>query len=92
MVGGPRAHLLSDRRPEQEERMSAFGTGDLSSWDSSLPFSVNHTEAFDLRLLVVPRTCSALDQNLGDPGLGPESLARAHYISTRWVHNLFAKD
>jgi AraC-like DNA-binding protein len=162
---------------EQEDRMSVFGTGDLSSWDSSHPFSVTHTEAFDLLLLVVPRTLlgprrdlicrrtagriahgsrigalaapffrqvwealgagdvtasqqedladgvialvralhhgeapetaparhlpgSALlpqlkayvEQNLGDPRLGPESIAQAHYISTRYLHKLFARD
>jgi AraC-like DNA-binding protein len=161
---------------EQEDRMSVFGSGDLSSWDSSHPFSVTHTEAFDLLLLVVPRillgprrdvichrtagriahssTIGALaapffrqvwmtldagsaqasqedladgvialvralhhaedsdtepaqrlpgsallpqlkayvDSHLGDPQLGPESIARAHYISTRYLHKLFAKD
>jgi AraC-like DNA-binding protein len=161
---------------EQEDRMSAFGTGDLSSWDSSRPFSVTHTEPFDLLLLVVPRTLlgprrdficrqtagriargsalgalaspffrrvwealdaagatasqedladgvialvralhtadadeaapsrqlpgaallsqikAYLDQNLGDPHLGPESIARSHYISTRYLHKLFARD
>lgn len=28
--------------------------------------------------------------NLGDPELGPEQIARAHYVSTRYVHKLFA--
>ena len=27
-----------------------------------------------------------------DPSLGPESIARAHFISTRYVHKLFARD
>jgi len=29
-------------------------------------------------------------RHLGDPGLGPEQIARAHYVSTRYVHKLFA--
>jgi AraC-like DNA-binding protein len=160
---------------EQGERMSVFGRGDFSSWDSSHPFEVTHTEAFDLLLIVVPiellgpkrdrirnqtagkisrgstmatiaapffrQLWSALDdddpahiggdladgvvalvralhaadpadgaggrlptsvllsqmkayvdQHLADPTLGPESIARAHYISTRYVHKLFARD
>ena len=28
--------------------------------------------------------------HLHDPGLGPEQIARAHYVSTRYVHKLFA--
>lgn len=29
-------------------------------------------------------------ENLQNPGLGPEQIARAHFISTRYVHKLFA--
>lgn len=29
-------------------------------------------------------------EHLEDPGLGPQSLARAHFVSTRYVHKLFA--
>ena len=29
-------------------------------------------------------------EHLHDPGLGPEQLARAHFVSTRYVHKLFA--
>ena len=28
--------------------------------------------------------------HLQDPELGPEQIARAHYVSTRYVHKLFA--
>jgi AraC-like DNA-binding protein len=160
---------------EQGERMSVFGRGDFSSWDSSQPFQVTHTEVFDLLLIVVPvellgtkrdkirdRTAGKVacgstmatiaapffrqlwtaldedeppnvggdladgvvalvralhtsepadgaggqlpasvlrnqmkayvDEHLADPALGPESIARAHYISTRYVHKLFAKE
>ncbi len=159
---------------EQSDRASAFGTGDLSSWDSSHPFSVTHAEPFDLLLVVVPQTllgprkgtmyrrtaglvrhsskigtiaapffrgvweglddgetdtrwddvadgvlalvralhsaaepdpprqlpASALlpairehiDHHLGEPGLGPESISRSHFISTRYLHKLFERD
>ena len=160
---------------EQSERSSRFAGGDLSSWDSSHPFVVHHAAAFELLLLVMPRTLlgpgrdrlfaqtagrtahdsqlgaitgtllrqvwSALDagactdsddladaliamvralhpatrpdragagalpaaamvpqikaymrDHLGDPRLGPETVARAHYISTRYLHKLFARE
>jgi AraC-like DNA-binding protein len=159
---------------EQEGRASSFGASDLSSWDSSHPFSVTTSRPFDLLLLVVPRQMlgprsdaicrratgrvsessgvgaiaapffrsvwwsldapdsqisrddvadgvvamvralhakgatqastasrlpgamlleemrSYIDRHLGDPGLGPGSIARAHHVSTRYVHKLFA--
>jgi AraC-like DNA-binding protein len=160
---------------EQSARSTRFAGGDLSSWDSSHPFFVSHGAAFDLLLLVMPRTLlgpgrdrifgqtagriahdsemgaitgtclrqvwSALDhgtaadpddladalialvralhpatrpegpapglvpaaamvprikaymrEHLGDPALGPEAVARAHYISTRYLHKLFARE
>ncbi len=159
---------------EQEGRASSFGASDLSSWDSSHPFSVTTRRPFDLLLLVVPRQVlgprsnaicrraagrvsessgvgaiaapffrsvwwslaapgfqvsrddladgvvamvralhakdapktagasrlpgavllpqmrSYIDRHLGDPGLGPGSIAREHHVSTRYVHKLFA--
>ena len=33
-----------------------------------------------------------IDEHLGDPSLGLESVARAHYVSTRYVQKLFAAD
>lgn len=30
-----------------------------------------------------------IEENLGDPGLGPETIARASFISTRYLHKLF---
>ena len=29
-------------------------------------------------------------EHLRDPGLGPDQIARAHFVSTRYVHKLFA--
>lgn len=160
---------------EQSARSSRFAGGDLSSWDSSHPFAVHHAAAFELLLLVMPRSLlgpgrdrifaqtagrvahdsqlgaitgtllrqvwSARDagagagsddladaliamvralhpatrrdgpaaalvpaaamvpqikaymrEHLGDPRLGPEAVARAHYISTRYLHKLFARE
>jgi AraC-like DNA-binding protein len=161
---------------EQEDRMSVFGPGDLSTWDSSHPFRATHAEPFDLLLLALPWTLlgprrdvicrqtagriahgsvtgrfaasffrqvwglldgegstarqediadgvtavvralcfpqapdnastrqlrgyallpsikAYIDRNLGDPSLGPEAIAQAHYISTRYLHKLFALD
>jgi AraC-like DNA-binding protein len=42
--------------------------------------------------LLLPRIRSYIERNLDDPSLGPESIARAHFISTRYVHKLFARD
>jgi AraC-like DNA-binding protein len=33
-----------------------------------------------------------IEARLGDPGLGPDALARAHYVSTRYLQKLFAGD
>lgn len=35
------------------------------------------------------RVRSFIDAHLGDPDLGPSTIAAAHYISTRHLHNLF---
>jgi AraC-like DNA-binding protein len=42
--------------------------------------------------LLLSRIRSYIERNLDDPSLGPESIARAHFISTRYVHKLFARD
>jgi AraC-like DNA-binding protein len=161
---------------EQDGRRSVFSPGDVSSWDSSRPFSATHFDPFELLFLTMPRTllgvradairrqtagcvpCSSplgsvmgvliqriwetlstealpasqvdlidavialvravhtadpmaangvqklpgassaanvkayIDEHLGDPALGLESVARAHYVSTRYVQKLFAAD
>jgi len=33
-----------------------------------------------------------VEAHLGDPDLGPEALARAHYVSTRYLQKLFARE
>ena len=33
-----------------------------------------------------------IEARLGDPGLGPDALARAHYVSTRYLQKQFAAD
>jgi AraC-like DNA-binding protein len=155
--------LGGTQRIEQGERSTVFSTGELSSWDSSHPFSVTHLDTFDLLLMVVPRAllgprrdaiCSQtaarldgtlaapffanvwreldhggleseedvaeaivalvrslhpaahagtrlpggallpqikayIDAHLDDLELGPERIARAHFISTRYLHKLF---
>jgi AraC-like DNA-binding protein len=133
------------QRIEQGGRSVVFARGELSSWDSSHPFSVTHTDAFDLLLMVVPRAllgprrdaiCAQtagrldgslagpffaqvwalvralhpaahapvrlpggallpqikayIDAHLGDLELGPERIARAHFISTRYLHKRFS--
>ena len=44
------------------------------------------------RLALVLRVKAHIDQNLGDPRLGPQSIARAHHISTRYLHRLFSAE
>ena len=153
--------LRGTSRIEQGDRATVFGAGELSSWDSSHPFAVTHRDAFDLLLIVVPRTllgprrdaiCARtagrldgtlaapffravwrslgdggavnedvadalialvralharaeprlpalleqikahIDAHLDDPALAPETIARAHFISTRYLHKLFAAE
>jgi AraC-like DNA-binding protein len=153
--------LKGTSRIEQGDRSTVFGPGELSSWDSSHPFSVTHADAFDLLLIVVPRallgprrdaicarTAQRLDgslagpffrgvwrsledgnaasediadalvalvralharaeprvpalleqvkayieEHLADPALGPDAIARAHFISTRHLHKVFAAE
>ncbi|CAM5691223.1 MULTISPECIES: helix-turn-helix domain-containing protein [Streptomyces] len=38
---------------------------------------------------LVARVREFIDQNLGDPALSPESVARAHNISVRYLHRIF---
>ncbi|MFB0619601.1 helix-turn-helix domain-containing protein [Streptomyces sp. AGS-58] len=41
------------------------------------------------RSFLVQRVRDYIDENLGDPALSPESVARAHHISVRYLHRLF---
>jgi AraC-like DNA-binding protein len=41
------------------------------------------------RNFLLARVRAFIDQNLGDPALSPESVARAHNISVRYLHRLF---
>ncbi|WP_214404403.1 helix-turn-helix domain-containing protein [Pseudonocardia lacus] len=34
--------------------------------------------------------CAHIDEHLADPGLGPDSIAAAHFVSVRQLHRLFA--
>ncbi|MEV8638975.1 helix-turn-helix domain-containing protein [Streptosporangium sp. NPDC051023] len=40
---------------------------------------------------LLPRIRAYIDDNLGDPGLSPETVAAAHHISTRYLYKLFAR-
>ncbi|MGC0334035.1 AraC-like DNA-binding protein [Streptomyces sp. SAI-170] len=41
---------------------------------------------------LVRRVRDHIDRQLGDPGLSPESVARAHHISVRYLHRLFEEE
>jgi AraC-like DNA-binding protein len=41
---------------------------------------------------LLPRIKSYVDAHLGDHDLGPETIAAAHYISTRYLHRLFQEE
>ncbi|WP_427016076.1 helix-turn-helix domain-containing protein [Pseudarthrobacter sp. P1] len=43
----------------------------------------------DPHILLLGRIHDYIEANLGDPELGPASIAAAHYISTRHLHDLF---
>lgn len=44
------------------------------------------------RAQIVARAKAYIEQRLGDPGLGPEQVARACFISTRYLHAVFASE
>ncbi|NUT92516.1 MAG: helix-turn-helix domain-containing protein [Saccharothrix sp.] len=44
----------------------------------------------DHRSALVERMIAYCEANLGDPGLSPLTVARAHHVSVRYVHQLFA--
>ncbi|MDX3311860.1 helix-turn-helix domain-containing protein [Streptomyces sp. NPDC054884] len=41
---------------------------------------------------LVLRVRGHIDENLGDPGLSPQTVAAAHHISVRYLHRLFEKE
>ena len=43
------------------------------------------------REALLARVQDYIDEHLGEPDLGPERLAAAHYISVRYLHDLFAQ-
>jgi AraC-like DNA-binding protein len=43
-------------------------------------------------MVVLEQAKAYADAHLGDPDLGPETLARAHYVSTRYLQKLFARE
>lgn len=62
-----------------------------------LSFLRTHEEEEDWTNKATPRTEMLLNrmkryamEHLHDPELGPEQIAQAHYVSTRYVHKLFA--
>ncbi|MFI6123350.1 helix-turn-helix domain-containing protein [Streptomyces sp. NPDC051064] len=77
-------------------RYSAFATGGLVNGLIDL-FSTLVTERYEglaegagtTRDHVVQRVREHIDQHLGEPDLSPESVARAHRISVRYLHRLF---
>lgn len=44
------------------------------------------------QLSLSPRIRSFVNDHLPDPGLSPESIARAHHISVRYLHKLFQQE
>ncbi|WP_344669312.1 helix-turn-helix domain-containing protein [Catenulispora yoronensis] len=44
------------------------------------------------RRALLIRITSFIESHLGDPDLGPETIAAAHYISTRYLHKLFSQE
>ncbi|CAM5632829.1 helix-turn-helix domain-containing protein [Streptomyces atroolivaceus] len=47
------------------------------------------TEVWNARNQFVRRVRAHIDENLGDPALSPESVAKAHHISVRYLHRVF---
>jgi AraC-like DNA-binding protein len=45
----------------------------------------------DPTALLLRRIHAYIEQHLADPGLGPDRIAAAHYISVRYLHKLFQR-
>jgi AraC-like DNA-binding protein len=41
---------------------------------------------------LLPQIKAFIDARLGDPRLGPDAIARAHFISTRYLHRIFERE
>ncbi|MFD7130895.1 helix-turn-helix domain-containing protein [Streptomyces sp. NPDC059894] len=54
--------------------------------------AARRTAHADTRDAVMCRIRAHIDEHLGDPELGPESIARAHFMSVRYLHKLFQRD
>ena len=78
-------------RIEQDGRGSVFTDGDLSSWDSSRPFSATHLERFELLLLIMPRTLLGVRREAifnrtarRTPGGSPLGSLAGHFFRGLW--------
>jgi AraC-like DNA-binding protein len=74
----------------------AVNRGDLADALVALIRAVHSQDADAPRaapgMVLVEQVKTYVDAHLGDPDLGPETLARAHYVSTRYLQKLFARE
>jgi AraC-like DNA-binding protein len=71
------------------------GGDDLAEAAIAIARSLHADEPAERRLsaaALLPRIKGYIQEHLADPGLGPESIARANYISVRYLHKLFAAE
>ena len=77
----------------------AVNRGDVADALIALVRAVHSQEAGDADAaraapgtVLLERVKAHIEAHLGDPDLGPEALARAHFVSTRYLQKLFATD
>jgi AraC-like DNA-binding protein len=80
---------------ELEQGHVAEGSADLGDCLLTMIRGIYHLPAGTRRdprppaAVLVSEIKAFIDANLGDPGLRPETVAGAHFISTRYLHKLF---
>ena len=73
------------RSPSTTTTSARASSGCCGPWRPTAPATGQAIPSTALR----PRIKAWIEGHLDDPGLGPESIAAAHYISVRYLHKLF---
>ncbi|MGW4380983.1 helix-turn-helix domain-containing protein [Kitasatospora sp. NPDC004531] len=89
----PFLRTLADSAPSYATPIADRLAGSVADLVGTMVAQLSATRASDddrgANGRLVRRIRDHIERNLGDPGLSPESIARAHHISLRYLHRLF---
>jgi len=97
-VAGPFLRVLADRIEDGSLDADAAGLSDCVVDMVRLLFAdavdpVRHAQATAPPLTgLFPRVVAYMDAHLAEPGLGPRSIAAAHFVSARQLHKIFERE